>query len=51
MHCKFMEWPTVSPDVNPIKKYSPSLKNVYENGNLYSSKENLWEVIKLLQAM
>lgn len=43
-----MVWPPAASDIDPIENiYGLSLRDVYDNGKQYSSKENLWEATKL----
>ena len=45
---KLIGWLTVSPNNNPRENLYSIIKiNVYENGNQYSSKGDLWEPIRM----
>ena len=45
---EIMEWPACSPDLNPIENLWSILKReVYAGGKQYSSKEDLWNAIKI----
>ena len=42
-----MEWPPYSPDLNPIENmWSIIKRKVYASGKQFSSKDELWNVIK-----
>ena len=42
-----IEWPPYSPDLNPIENIWSIIKcNIYANGKQFSSKDELWNVIK-----
>jgi hypothetical protein len=42
-----MEWPSLSPDLNPVENlWSIIVRNVYSDGRSYSSDEELWVAVK-----
>ena len=44
---KLMEWPSKSPDLNPIEHYWAVLKRkIYADGRQFASKDELWEAIQ-----
>ena len=48
---KIMDWPPNSPDLNPIENLWSLIKyEIYRDGQQFSSKDDLWEAIKLAAA-
>ena len=44
---EIFDWPSRSPDLNPIENlWGLLVRNVYQGGKSYSSQEELWESIK-----
>ena len=43
---KLMDWPSKSPDLNPIEHYWAVLKRkIYADGRQFASKDELWDAI------